>query len=199
MKTINWILTCMILYISTAFTSANLNAQKATFGIYEIAKIVEVPNSLINLLKTNNIQFNKNAQSQAIGYLSAEEYAKICMNLSVDNVRFIKSTYTVDNSKKNFEFAIVKYIPAISVSDIQSTNNKGNNVEIYFNLKGARKWADLTKNNIGKIVAFVIDNQIYTIPVIQLEIRSGEAIINGLKDEKTAESISSRLNSAIQK
>jgi len=199
MKTFNWILTGLILVLSTGIVSAKTNVQKATFGIYEISNKSEIPGSLIDLMKTKNIKFNENVQSQAVGYLLVEDSAKIKMDLSSENLKMIKTVYPVDNSKKHFEFAVLKIVPAISLSDIQITKNKGNKVEIYFTLSGARKWADFTKKNIGKMVAFVIDNQIYTMPLVQAEIRSGEAIIVGLKDEKMAENISVYLNSSLLK
>ena len=62
-------------------------------------------------------------------------------------------------------------------------------------MKGANKWADLTKKNIGKTLAFIIDNQIYTMPVINTEIRNGVALINGLENETFSKNISESLNS----
>ncbi len=64
-------------------------------------------------------------------------------------------------------------------------------------MKGAKKWADLTKQNIGKTIAFIIDNQIYTMPVINGEIKHGVALITGLKNETFAKNISESLNSSI--
>lgn len=75
-----------------------------------------------------------------------------------------------------------------------NAKNNRNNVEIYFNMKGSNKWADLTKNSIGKTLAFIIDDMIYTMPLINAEIRNGVAVINGLENETSAKNISESLN-----
>ncbi len=72
-------------------------------------------------------------------------------------------------------------------------------MEIYFNLKGAKEWADFTKQNIGKTIAFTIDNQIYSMPVINGEIKQGIAMITGLSNDTIAKNISEALNSSISK
>lgn len=49
-------------------------------------------------------------------------------------------------------------------------------------MEGATKWSDLTKQNIGKSVAFIIDNQIYAMPEINSEIRNGVALITNFEN-----------------
>lgn len=84
-------------------------------------------------------------------------------------------------------------------ADIRKTFANGKNVDIEFNLKGARKWADMTKNNVGNTIAFVIDNQIYAIPKVNAEIKRGIAMIYGLESESIAKEISESLNASIPK
>jgi preprotein translocase subunit SecD len=67
-------------------------------------------------------------------------------------------------------------------------------VEIRFNLKGARKWAEMTRNNIGKTVAITIDDRVYALPTVMAEIKEGRAMISGLENEDTALKISEALN-----
>jgi preprotein translocase subunit SecD len=86
---------------------------------------------------------------------------------------------------------------SFSNSDIQKTKAWNRNIEIHFNRNGAKKWAELTKNNIGKQIAIVIDNQIYNMPEINNAINGGVAQITGLKDESFAISISESLNASV--
>ncbi|MER2996218.1 protein translocase subunit SecDF [Pontibacter populi] len=44
---------------------------------------------------------------------------------------------------------------------------------------GAKKWARLTGNNIGRQVAIVLDNYVYSAPVVQGEITGGNSSISG--------------------
>lgn len=52
-------------------------------------------------------------------------------------------------------------------------------VAIEFNPEGAKKFAEITKNNIGKRLAIVLDGKLQSAPVIKEEIPSGQAVITG--------------------
>ena len=55
-------------------------------------------------------------------------------------------------------------------------------VSFRFNNKGARKFAKITKKNIGKVLAIVLDGQVVTAPRINSAIREGNGIISGAFD-----------------
>lgn len=67
-------------------------------------------------------------------------------------------------------------------------------VSIKFDNSGKEKFATLTKNNLQKRIAIVLDNKIVSAPTVQTEIANGEAIITGSKDVKEAQKLASRLN-----
>ena len=52
-------------------------------------------------------------------------------------------------------------------------------VEFRFNHAGARKFADITSENIGKPFAVVLDNKVITAPVIRSPIMGGTGVISG--------------------
>lgn len=52
-------------------------------------------------------------------------------------------------------------------------------VNIRFNNQGAKKFGDITKNNVGKPFAIVLDNKVLTAPVIRSAILGGTAEISG--------------------
>jgi len=52
-------------------------------------------------------------------------------------------------------------------------------VQLNFDSNGAKKFADITKRNIGKPVAIVLDNIIITAPNVNEEILTGQAVISG--------------------
>ena len=47
------------------------------------------------------------------------------------------------------------------------------------NTDGARRWAQLTKQNIGRSIAIVLDNYVYSAPNVSTEITGGNSIITG--------------------
>lgn len=197
MKT-TFLLISLLLCFQFSCVSANKpNVRKVTFGIHETFTAKELPDSFIQTLKKTNILFEKNTQSPVIGYIQKSDSMILHLDLRKEKFRIVKTFYPVDKQAKYFAVVAINPKPAIDISDIQATECNGKNVEIHFNMKGAKKWAEITKNNIGKIVAFTIDNQIYTMPKIMTEIRTGEALINGLGDETIAKNISDALNSSL--
>ncbi|MFT7333894.1 MAG: SecD/SecF fusion protein [Sphingobacteriales bacterium] len=52
-------------------------------------------------------------------------------------------------------------------------------VEMTMNTEGARIWKRITKENIGRSVAIVLDNYVYTYPTVQSEISGGVSSISG--------------------
>lgn len=67
-------------------------------------------------------------------------------------------------------------------------------VSITFNDAGKQKFAKLTKDNLNKQIAIVLDNRIVSAPKVQSEITDGKAIITGSTDIKEAKKLSDRLN-----
>ncbi len=52
-------------------------------------------------------------------------------------------------------------------------------VGLQFNAEGAKKFAEITTNNVGKRLAIVLDGKIQSAPMIKEAIPSGEAVITG--------------------
>ena len=52
-------------------------------------------------------------------------------------------------------------------------------VSMSMNTEGARRWAQLTKQNINKAIAIVLDNYVYSAPNVINEITGGNSSITG--------------------
>jgi SecD/SecF fusion protein len=52
-------------------------------------------------------------------------------------------------------------------------------VSMSMNTDGARRWAVMTKNNVGKAIAIVLDNYVYSAPNVNGEIAGGHSQITG--------------------
>lgn len=52
-------------------------------------------------------------------------------------------------------------------------------VSMQMNSEGAKKWARITKENVGKQIAIVLDNYVYSYPVVRQEISGGNSQISG--------------------
>ena len=66
------------------------------------------------------------------------------------------------------------------LQDASATYSEGQPaVSFKFNSIGARKFADITKENVGRILAIVLDNEVITAPRINTAILGGDGIISG--------------------
>lgn len=67
-------------------------------------------------------------------------------------------------------------------------------VSIEFNTKGTDKFAEITRQNLQKPVAIVLDNEIISAPVVQTEITDGKAVITGKFNIEEAKNLAKLLN-----
>ena len=66
------------------------------------------------------------------------------------------------------------------LSDANATFSEGKPaVAFKFNTMGSKKFAEITKNNVGKVLAVVLDNEVITAPRINGVIVGGNGIISG--------------------
>jgi preprotein translocase subunit SecD len=67
-----------------------------------------------------------------------------------------------------------------SLIDANASDDRGNPIVAFrFDTQGARKFADVTKSNIGKQFAVVLDDKVITAPVIRSAILEGRGVIEG--------------------
>lgn len=67
-------------------------------------------------------------------------------------------------------------------------------VQLVFNATGTKKFADITKRNVNKVVAIVLDNQVIEAPRVNQAIVTGNAVITGNFTSDTAQQLSIALN-----
>jgi len=63
-------------------------------------------------------------------------------------------------------------------------------VDLEFNSEGAKKFAEITRNNIGKRLAILLDGKVQSAPLIREEIPSGKANITGRFTQEQAQALS---------
>lgn len=72
---------------------------------------------------------------------------------------------------------------------------RGNTVNMRMNDRGAREWATITRNNIGRPIAIVLDNSVYSYPNINTEITGGSSEITGQFTPEEANDLANVLKS----
>ena len=73
--------------------------------------------------------------------------------------------------------------------------NIGPVVSMQMNTEGTRIWANLTKMNVGRAIAIVLDNAVYSAPRVNGEIPSGSSQISGKFTQADTKDLANTLNS----
>ena len=78
---------------------------------------------------------------------------------------------------------------------VQQAGRSEQQVSMTMNAEGAKAWARLTKENIGKAVAIVLDDMVYSAPNVQVEITGGRSQITGHYTPEEAKDLANVLKS----
>ena len=68
---------------------------------------------------------------------------------------------------------------AVTSASSEYDNLRGNTVNMKMNDTGAQAWATITRNNIGRPIAIVLDEKVYSYPNVNNEITGGSSEITG--------------------
>lgn len=141
----------------------------------------------------------------AEAYVKDENRAKLDMMLNrpevqkvmPNNVEFLYSAKPIlaqDGSKMYMLYMVNKNseLPGNVITDAQANIDPQTSapiVTMQMNSEGARDWARITGSNIGKRIAIVLDNGIYSAPTVQGKIPSGSSQISGMPNLEEAKLI----------
>lgn len=141
------------------------------------------------------------------------EYLRLAMqrNFFPRNFRYFWSALPITNpgTKKPTDYYEIHAIKVTSrdgrapltgdvITRAQNQYNE-NTAEAYvsmdMNAQGTQVWARLTRENVGKIIAVVMDDYVYSYPRVNEEIPTGSSSISGSFDAQEAEDLANLLKS----
>ncbi len=145
------------------------------------------------------LQLNTSGQGPIIGYANYKDTAEVNRYLAMREViaelpkdlRLKWGVAPADFDKKGqtFELYAIKSTERNGKAPLEGdvvTDAKDDfdqhgkpSVSMSMNTDGARRWAQLTKQNIGRSIAIVLDNYVYSAPNVSTEITGGNSIITG--------------------
>lgn len=149
----------------------------------------------------------------AVGVASVSDTAEVNKMLALPKVRemlpsnliFRWSVKAVDEKDKYYQLVALKATnggrPPLEgdvitdASDDFDPITKHAVVNMKMNSEGAKIWAQLTRENIGRCVAIVLDDQVYSFPVVNTEITGGSSQISGNFTPDEAKDLSNVLKS----
>ena len=154
-------------------------------------------NPLFSRLQLNVSQGGQPAASPAVGIAHHRDTAAINAYLALPQVRetlpanavFYWTVKAIDEKEQYYQLVALKSStggrPALSgdvINDAREDFNPVTNapvVSMRMNAEGSKIWAQLTRENIGKCVAVVLDEHVYSFPVVNSEIPNGQSEISG--------------------
>ncbi|MBO7230989.1 MAG: protein translocase subunit SecD [Bacteroidaceae bacterium] len=186
--------------------SANLEFWE-TYSLDEISKVVypalqdldaklateEVTNPLTSrLINLNSSYCTVGAahynDTAAINKMLASNEAKLTLPRDL-RLMWSVDAYEGDSTRTIFELNAIKIternghapVEGDVISDATAgfDNNGAPCVDMQMNVEGSRKWAALTKKNIHRAIAIVLDGYVYSAPMVQSEITGGRSQITG--------------------
>ena len=171
---------------------------------------------LLSILRERRYQNGELVPGASVGYSHFSDTALVNKYLNMPEVKelfprsmrvkFLWSVKPIDDEGNLFELVALKVNnmddePALSgdvVTDARSefgTTGSSAKVTMTMNSEGAKKWARLTRNNIGKQIAIVLDNYVYSFPNVNSEIPNGRSSITGNFTVAEAKDLSNVLKS----
>ena len=143
------------------------------------------------------LQVNQSGQGAVAGYAHHSDTAEVNRILALKEVkdvlpRDLKLMWGVaamDSNGQIFELYSIKSterngrapLEGDVVTDARDSYDNYNRpcVTMSMNTEGSRRWAALTKQNIGKAIAIVLDGYVYSAPNVNSEITGGNSEISG--------------------
>jgi SecD/SecF fusion protein len=107
-----------------------------------------------------------------------------------ENYRLVALKITTRDGRPPLEGDVVT-----DARDEIDNNSSFFNVSMKMNNDGAKRWARLTKENIGKSIAIVLDDHVYSFPTVQVEITGGSSSITGNFSAEDAKDLANVLKS----
>jgi len=158
--------------------------------------IFVIENPLFTILKPSVSNEGQLRDGSEIGISAIKDTAMVNKYLNIEDIqnifpRNLKMMWTLKpiyGSDKYISLVAVKITsmdgrPPISNEYVVEASSKESNfgsvVSIKMNAEGAQIWSRMTKENIGRQIAIVLNNAVYSYPIVQSEITGGNSEISG--------------------
>jgi SecD/SecF fusion protein len=158
--------------------------------------IFVIENPLFTILKPSVSNEGQLRDGSEIGISAIKDTAMVNKYLNIEDIqnifpRNLKMMWTLKpiyGSDKYISLVAVKITsmdgrPPISNEYVVEASSKESNfgsvVSIKMNAEGAQIWSRMTKENIGRQIAIVLNNAVYSYPTVQSEITGGNSEISG--------------------
>ena len=181
------------------------NAENAATAV--ATEKAKKENPLLSILQVAQNQYcvagyaHSRDMKQIDEYLAREEVKALLPR----DLKLMWGVKAIDEDGKVFELYAIKstqrngHAPLEGDVIVSATDDYDNNgrpsVSMTMNSDGARRWAQLTKQNVGKPIAIALDGYIYSAPNVINEITGGQSQITGQFSQEDTKDLANVLKS----
>lgn len=161
-----------------------------TFNRQDVVKLIEKEDTLFSLLNIPSGSREMDNTSAIFGYCKEQNKSQVDAYIAEHYVS--KPNQGIDfvwsesaNKDGDYCLHVLNHHAAMDKSQVLKSSVKYSSTTGYpeliidFNTKGDSIWQDITRSNIGKSIALVIDGKVYCAPVVKSEIKEGKCQISG--------------------
>lgn len=158
------------------------------YSLYKLKKAI---------INNNNTEFEKYFDTKKVADGLNETEAQLEGDIKSSNISILEikeenpskgkndgAYISTDLTGKNLKEAILSF----------SNNNSSPQISLKFNAEGSRLFAEITKRNIGKTIAFFLSGQLISAPTVQTEITDGKAEISGQFNVEQVRAYTKKIN-----
>jgi hypothetical protein len=196
MKRFRYFISGLLMALFILAGTSNLNAQQATIQFLatytnaEVTSLLNRDDRFFQLIELKGTE----TQGPILGYCQPENTGEALEYLTSSvfrdrlpcDIQFSWGRhgeehglpiYGIKSEEDNYKGPTQSDIENVEVVTGESTGDLS--LLLTFTKKGAEKWAKLTGRNIGKSLAIIIDDTVWSAPVVREEIRMGKCQISG--------------------
>ena len=193
----------------------NIDADSVAAEADQAAQIAEYKknNPLFAVLNPSINQAGQAYRGPVVGTVHYVDTAKVSAMLNSQiakavlprDVRFYWTVKSIDEANAYYQLVALKAqrdgrasLEGDVITDARADFSQVSayaNVSMSMNAEGAKTWQRITKDNIGKSVAIVLDGFVYSFPTVQNEIAGGNSQITGNFTVEEAKDLANTLKS----
>ena len=165
---------------TTAADSLNQEKLRRENPLFAIFQQMPQPGPLIGYINgADTAKFNSYLAMPGVRgiFPSTMRFVYGAKPIESEEARNILPVYAIQSQTANFKPPLDGSVIVDARDDISS--NQDVVVSMQMNAEGARQWRKITSENINKSVAIVLDDLVYSAPVVQNEIPNGNSQITG--------------------
>ena len=188
--------------VDSASAKDTAKQMKFASALYEVMTPLDIRQEKIPYNKQFNFITHVKDTSLLNYYLSLDIVRN---NFPTDSRILLGTEESPEKGTKYIPVYVVKTLPGgekaamdgESVEEaFQGYDEKGSpSIKMNMTSTGAKKWADLTKNNVGRPVAIALDDIVYTAPNVMGAIEGGQTEISGRFSAEEAQDLANILKS----